>query len=426
MIKETNPGSYATCSWIEMENPERPLQFKMIFISFNSQIRGAIAGCRSLIGVDGTHLKGNHGGVLLVDVAYDGNNELFPIAVSVKGVEPALESVWPEAYRRLCARHPCKNFKKEYPGVLMYKLFWKVVNVISEVIFKKAMEQAVHHAGLGCARWFLDLGDKELWCKHMFDPSISSDENISNFVESFYNTIGTQRYLPVLSLFEGIRRVVMVRHATRQQISDKWQDDGITPNIRAIIRKQNKDSRTCEAFKSWNGEYEKRDDKSFLKVSLNKYECACALWQISGIPCKHATRAIISDNKDPYSYWPVFDVPNLEPPTIRRSIGRPSRNRRREPGEQRKGKRIFAVRCKKCKCFGHNSKTCKGGYTAKERNAIQEKVTKTRKKRLQKPSGVAAFESLQIMESLVMRVGSEMLESSAQGEDRNGKKQRTN
>ncbi|XP_074304697.1 uncharacterized protein LOC141639481 [Silene latifolia] len=93
MIKETNPRSYATCSWIEMETPERPLQFKMIYISFNSQIKGAIAaGCRCLIGVDGTHLKGNHGGVLLVAVAYDGKNELFPIAVSV--VESENKESW--------------------------------------------------------------------------------------------------------------------------------------------------------------------------------------------------------------------------------------------------------------------------------------------------------------------------------------------
>ncbi|XP_074306312.1 protein FAR1-RELATED SEQUENCE 6-like [Silene latifolia] len=324
----------------------------------------------------------------------DGNNELFPIAVGVvesenknswskffwhlkqclresertnwtiicdrqKGVEPALESVWPEAYRRFCVKHLCKNFKKDYPVIVMHKLFWKVVNATSEFSFKKAMESIVHHGGLGCGRWFLDLGDKEQWEKHKFDPSISSDENTSNFVESFNATLGAQRLLPVLTLLEGVRRVSMVRHVTRQHVADTWPDDGIFPNIRSILRKMKKDSRTCTTFESGRGDFEIRDGRSFLLVSLTKRECACGLWDISGILCKHAMRAIISAKKDPVDYvsewysvrvykeayglpinpipdmeqWHVFDLPTLEPPILRRAIGRPSRNRRRGANE---------------------------------------------------------------------------------------------
>ncbi|XP_074293637.1 uncharacterized protein LOC141620742 [Silene latifolia] len=117
MVKQTNPNSSAMCAWSVMETPEKPLQFKSLFLSFSAQANGLLAGCRSLIGVDGTHLKGNHGGVLLSAVALDGNNELFPIAVGVvesenkdswsnffwhlkQGIEPALDTVWPNAYRR--------------------------------------------------------------------------------------------------------------------------------------------------------------------------------------------------------------------------------------------------------------------------------------------------------------------------------------
>lgn len=45
-------------------------------IGFNS-------GCRSFIGIDGCHLKGPFGGVLLATIALDANNGLFPIAVGV-------------------------------------------------------------------------------------------------------------------------------------------------------------------------------------------------------------------------------------------------------------------------------------------------------------------------------------------------------
>ncbi|XP_074282602.1 protein FAR1-RELATED SEQUENCE 6-like [Silene latifolia] len=166
VVKLTNPGSYAICAWTTMDTPEKPLQNKSLFVSFSAQFKGLIAGCRSLIGVDGTHLKGNYGGVLLSAIAVDGNNEIFPVAVGVvesenkeswsnffwhlkqvlaesgredwtiisdrqKGIEPALEQVWPSCYRRFCARHLCKNFKKDYPGLLMHKLFWKLVNSYS-------------------------------------------------------------------------------------------------------------------------------------------------------------------------------------------------------------------------------------------------------------------------------------------------------
>ncbi|KAL2899681.1 putative membrane protein insertion efficiency factor [Bienertia sinuspersici] len=80
MIKSTNPLSAAFCSWTPPTHPDKPLSFSTIFITFRGALEGLFAGCRSLIGVDGIHLKGNFGGILLSKVALDGNNELFPVA----------------------------------------------------------------------------------------------------------------------------------------------------------------------------------------------------------------------------------------------------------------------------------------------------------------------------------------------------------
>ncbi|XP_074265891.1 uncharacterized protein LOC141588344 [Silene latifolia] len=311
---------------------------------------------------------------------------------------------------------------------MMHQLFWRVVNATSEFSFKKALEMVVQNAGKGCARWFLDLGEKELWAKHKFDPRICSDENTSNFVESFNSTLGVHRCLPVLSLLEGVRRMTMVRYATRQHVADSWPDEGICPNIMNELKVLKKDSRTCLAYRSGRGEFEVHDGRTTkLHVSLNKRTCACGLWEINGIPCKHAIRAILSAKRDPVDYvsewysvrrykeaygmsinpipdseqWPMFDVPCLEPPTLRRSIGRPSRNRRREPGEQRKGKRSTSIKCAKCQCFGHNSKTCKGGYTAKERAKMQGKIVK-RCNKVSGKSHIKLFDSLEDLEGAVL------------------------
>ncbi|XP_074315052.1 uncharacterized protein LOC141651230 [Silene latifolia] len=151
IIKLTNLGSVALAS--ESRNEDGVLQFKSCFILFHAQVVGLIRGCMSLIGVDDAHLKGNYGGVLLSAVALDGNNEIFLIALALvacenkeswqKGVEPALETVWPEAYKRYCCRHLCKNFKQDHPGLLMHSLFSRVVCATSEYTFKKALEMVL-------------------------------------------------------------------------------------------------------------------------------------------------------------------------------------------------------------------------------------------------------------------------------------------
>ncbi|KAL2903524.1 hypothetical protein RDABS01_002234 [Bienertia sinuspersici] len=62
-------------------------------------------------------------------------------------------------------------------------------------------------------------------------------------------------------------------------------------------------------------------------------------------------------------------MPIIMPPKLRRGIGRPLRNKRREEDEKEKGKRSSTIQCKNCKEFGHNTRTCKGGLTKKQKKA---------------------------------------------------------
>lgn len=48
---------------------------------------GFMNGCRRCIGFDGCFLKDISKGLLLVAVAKDGNNQMFPIAWAVTGAE---------------------------------------------------------------------------------------------------------------------------------------------------------------------------------------------------------------------------------------------------------------------------------------------------------------------------------------------------
>ncbi|KAA8531001.1 hypothetical protein F0562_005709 [Nyssa sinensis] len=134
-IKRTNPDSLVK---IECKRPlllMNPL-FKRIFIAFEALFKGFKAGCRPFIGIDGCHLKGPYGGVLLATVSLDGNNGLFPIAMGV--VESENRDSWGGM-----------EFKVKDGEVVSY-----VVNLNSWEIFGLPCKHAA--TGISYMRWNIE------------------------------------------------------------------------------------------------------------------------------------------------------------------------------------------------------------------------------------------------------------------------------
>ncbi|KAL2942222.1 FK506-binding protein 4 [Bienertia sinuspersici] len=183
-----NMRSYAL-KLINVHGPEKPLIFKSIIISFKGVIDGLSVGCRSL-GVDGAHLKGSFGGMLLSAIVIDANNEIFPFAWAIVsgedeenwkfflihlknllGIEAALTIVWPKVRRRYCCKHLAKNWKGEFNGPVMYSLFWRACSATSPFTFRKAMER-IEKANPLARIWLANLGDQSIWTRHKFDPDL--------------------------------------------------------------------------------------------------------------------------------------------------------------------------------------------------------------------------------------------------------------
>ncbi|XP_021727453.1 uncharacterized protein LOC110694597 [Chenopodium quinoa] len=334
-----------------------------------------------------------------------------------QGVELALEQVWPKANRRFCCRHLSRNYKKLFPGPMMYVLFWRACNASSAFTFRKAMEKLQKAGGDDVMTWFAELGEKSKWSKHAFDPNVCNDSNTSNFVESFNSTLGVNRCRPILTLLEGIRRVCMVRIATRMENAKSWNDEDITPKIVKLVKEIGKACSKCRVFKSSPGEYEIHEGRSQFPLSLNKKVCSCGAWQLTCVPCRHAIRAFIDAKLDPHDFvsswysvktykqaysvcinpipdteqWPADESGRIiMPPKMKRGIGRPSRNRKREEGEEQPGKRSKTVKCSKCGCFGHNKTICKGGLTRKDLKTNEPVVIKNPRVRDQSNAAKAA------------------------------------
>ncbi|XP_022863741.1 uncharacterized protein LOC111383814 [Olea europaea var. sylvestris] len=66
--------------------------FKGIYICFSACKAGFRDGCRKVIGVDGCHLRGCFGGIMLTAVGQDANNCIYPVAYAV--VEKENTEVW--------------------------------------------------------------------------------------------------------------------------------------------------------------------------------------------------------------------------------------------------------------------------------------------------------------------------------------------
>ncbi|KAJ0015205.1 hypothetical protein Pint_21536 [Pistacia integerrima] len=140
----------AKCSMYNVKSvsPEGIPNFQRCFLGFATKKKGFIEGCRHFIGVDGCHLKGPYGGVLLSAVSMDANSGIFPVAITIceienkeswryfmtllkefigdidpitimsdrqKGLVDAIQTCWPNASVRHCARHVYANFRKKFP-----------------------------------------------------------------------------------------------------------------------------------------------------------------------------------------------------------------------------------------------------------------------------------------------------------------------
>ncbi|KAL2941683.1 30S ribosomal protein S19 chloroplastic, partial [Bienertia sinuspersici] len=163
----------------------------------------------------------------------------------------------------------------------------------------------------------------------------------------------------------NLRKVSMVRLATRKELCEQWERSDICPNILKRVQLLCSDFRTCRAYLSGKGEYEIGDGKSQLAVSLNNHTRQCNQWQLTGIPCKHGMRAILHAGLDPTKFvhewysvqrykmaygaaikaipdkeqWPQNDHPMIQPPALKRRVGRPVKNRKKRSRRTEKRKK---------------------------------------------------------------------------------------
>ena len=169
ILKQRNPNMLVKMKFVSSFDRDRSpaLKFRRFILSFATLKNGFINGCRWFIGLDGCHLKGPFGGVLLLAVALDANNGIFSIVVCIcesecanswkwflailsewlnnenqsrvsimtdrqKGILLGLEAYWHGATVRHCARHIFANLRSNHPDIIYKNLFSAAVRATSK------------------------------------------------------------------------------------------------------------------------------------------------------------------------------------------------------------------------------------------------------------------------------------------------------
>ena len=94
MLLQTNHGSTCVVKLKDSESGKGMKKFHSFYICFYAMKKGFQQGCRRRIGLDGCFLKGICRGQLLIVVAKDANNQMYPIAWAVIDTESKLTWKW--------------------------------------------------------------------------------------------------------------------------------------------------------------------------------------------------------------------------------------------------------------------------------------------------------------------------------------------
>ncbi|ERN11029.1 uncharacterized protein LOC18439213 [Amborella trichopoda] len=402
---DTNPGTVANIKVDEGDN-----SFKRLFVAFHATISGFLRGCRPLITLDESLLKTKYRGHLLAAVAMDADGGMFPMAFSVsvsddieswvwfltllrevlvrpetpklmfisekqKGLQTALETVFPDAFHAFSMGSLAENFNDDLRNCELTRYFWLVARAKTLSEFEARMVElgAVSEAATA---WIEGIPAK-FWAA-AYCEGMRYNHLTSKLLESFNKWLDDSRDLPIIKFVESLRMKLMEHLHEQRELSMQWTSK-LVPSADEKIKRRTVKAHPFRIFRSNGTQFEILSDK-VDEVNLERQECTCRRWQLSGLPCAHAIAAInakgdpISDYCSPHLYVETYrntfmetihPVPDrtpmpevrdflVNPPRIRRPSGRPKKKRVKTGNNE-----VRPIHCRKCGGLGHNRQRCK-------------------------------------------------------------------
>ncbi|CAI9271781.1 unnamed protein product [Lactuca saligna] len=456
-LQATNPDTTVKIDVCPNGNPASPTrQFRRIYVCLGPLKKGFKACLRDLVGLDGAFMKGPFPGQVLTAVGLDSNNGIYPLAYAIvesentaswkwflenlgddlelgsnsnytfisdrqKGLQIAVDQLFPNAEHRYCIRHIHDNMRKKWGQTEYRDHLWRCASATTIPEFEHLMKEFSEYDKEAC-QWLKQIPPVH-WARSHFSGRAVSDVLISNMCEVFNGKIEKGRDKPVISCLEFIREYLMKRICNVMKAMKKAKGP-LTPTATDILDARKKGA--SQYIARWNGANKYQVTAALQDqhvVDVRNQTCTCRKWELMGIPCRHAIATLNEMSKDPeaeldiykwvhkvywletwqkaYSFkvepikgrpmWPKSNCPTkLIPPPHHTQVGRPKKKRRQSEGErlskrqkasegdgvnemqgensqgprndgvQKLSRKHVSVTCSKCKNKGHNSRTCKG------------------------------------------------------------------
>ncbi|XP_047324736.1 uncharacterized protein LOC124928243 [Impatiens glandulifera] len=234
MLAKNNPGTI-----IDIQTDEHG-HFRYMFMSLGYSIRG-FRYCRPVLCVDASFLKHKIEGQLLVAIALDANEQLFPVAFGV--VDSENNNSWTYFMQQLRV----------------------AIGLVPDLIF-------------------------------VFDRH-----------SSIFNALNARKY-PISTLAEYLRMTLQEWfHDIREKASNHTEH--LSQYYEKFLREQAEKVRFYNVNPLRRFEFHVNDGEHDFQVDLQTRTCTCGVFDLSGLPCKHALAAAHSRKTIPYEYCSRFFTP---------------------------------------------------------------------------------------------------------------------
>ncbi|KAL5577295.1 hypothetical protein UlMin_018994 [Ulmus minor] len=370
MLKKLNPG---TVTRIEVDGESR---FKYLFLAFGVAIRG-FRYMRKVVGIDGTFLKGQYRGVLLVATAQDGNGQCYPLAWGIvdsenkdawtwfltqlkevigdtdelalisdraPSIKKAISIVFEKAHHGAYAWHVAQNIKNKFKCADIMGSYWSAVNAYRCEDFAGYMTE-ISHRYPRVAEYLENEVGFEKWSRCHY-PGLMYNITTTNMVESLNSMLVNARDFPYVALLDVI-----------QEKMSKWWNDR-----RIVFRPR---------FAQSNGRHTLQLNPVTYHVKGAHHAQVSVYSLVSPYYTKEYYVLAYGETIYPVGSQSQWDVPNevatrvvLPREVKERKRGRPKTSRFPSVGEFRKRKN----RCGKCGAYGHYKKKCNSQTGSTEGN----------------------------------------------------------
>ncbi|KAL5578638.1 hypothetical protein UlMin_011080 [Ulmus minor] len=283
MLEKLNPG---TVTRIEVDGDSR---FKYLFLAFGVAIRG-FRYMRKVFGIDGTFLKGQYRGVLLVATAQDGNGQCYPLAWGIvdsenedawtwfltqlkeiigdtdelalisdraPSIKKAISTIFEKAHHEACAWHVAQNIKNKFKCADIMGSYWSAVNEYRCEDFTGYMIKISNRYPRVAEYLENEVGFKK-WSRCHY-PGLRYNITTMNMVESLNSMLVNARDFPYVALLDVIQ----------EKMSKWWNDRRILNPVTYHVK---------------GGELEG-------VVDIFNKMCTCKEFDIDKLPCVHAIAA---------------------------------------------------------------------------------------------------------------------------------------